>query len=73
MNLSDFKSYKIAKNALKDLEDSIVIINIALNGLKMYKKYKPVYGAILDLHSRKEIIESYLQQCKNVVELKKND
>lgn len=71
MNLTDFKSYKIAKSAIKDLEDALHLINIALSGLKLHKKYKPVQGAIMDLQNHKQIIESYLQRCRDVVESKK--
>lgn len=71
MNLTDFKSYKIAKYAVKDLEDALHIVNIALNGLKLHKKYKPIQGAVIDLQNHKQIIESYLQRCRDVIESKK--
>lgn len=71
MNLTDFKSYKLAKSAIKDLEDALHIVNIALSGLKLHKKYKSVHGTIVDLQNHKQIIESYLQRCRDMVESKK--
>ena len=70
MNLTDFKNYKMAKNAVKDLEDSLNLINISLSGLKAFKKYKSVRGCIIDLQNHKQIIESYLQKCKDMLQSK---
>lgn len=70
-DLQKRKSQKAANQALTDLEQVRIIIEITLYGLKAFKKYKAVSWIVNDLNGNLGIIDSHIRKCKQVIEGKK--
>ncbi len=71
--LNDLKQLKNAKSMVKDLEESLVILEVAYTGLLRFKKYKNIYALTLEMKSYREILKNNLDKCNRIIDNKGKD
>lgn len=64
INIKKHKNEKINKLILKDLADSVSIINGSLTELFKYRQYIPVMECISSLQNSKTLLEIHINKIK---------
>lgn len=67
-SLKKHKDDKLNKKIVEDLENSVKIMNLSLQGLSHFSKYRPVMEAISTLQSSKTLLEIHLNKYKRSLE-----
>jgi len=57
----------------KDIEESLVILEVAYTGLLRFKKYKNIYALTLEMKSYREILKNNLDRCNKIIDNKGKD
>ena len=73
INLSKFKDHKKYKLISEDLHGILKIINLSINALHPYRKYKPVMEVISNLQNNKTLLELHDKKINKLLEDYKND
>lgn len=72
-DLNSLKQLKTARSMVADLDEALVILEVAYTGLLRFKKYKNVYALTLEMKSYREILKNNLDRCNKVIDSKGKD
>lgn len=65
--LVDLRTYKVAKNFIKDAKSFMKSIDGALKTLHPFSHYKPVSNIIAELRNNKSILLAHLSTAEKIV------